>query len=474
MTGTFGGLNTARTALWANQRGMDVTGQNLANMNTVGYSRQRAELQSLGGTAVPAVHAVSSNVGEGVNAEKIARIRDVFLESRGQLEHATTATLTVADDTLAEIEDAFREPGAHGVQSQLADMWSAWGDVHSNSTEPGARTQVLQRTETLVSGMRTTRAALDQQWAGNYASLGTLVDDVNATAASIADLNAQIRRSTQAGLASNELADKRDMLIMELADKVGATSSPAGDGSLTVSVGGVTLVNGDKTITLALQGADDPDLLGSDPPRIVTSPAGVVVRAGGTAEGQLTALTSTIPKYREAIDDLARQLATDLNAAHTAGYDLAGAAGEPLLDDGTGTLPVDPATITAANLRLRISDPAKLAAASLSPTAVGGTPSADNANADKIYELSLKTGGVDANYRQMIVGLGVDAQTASNRLTTQSVISTQVDASREAVAGVNLDEEVTNMLQYQHGYAAAGQLVSAINSMLDTLINMVR
>ncbi|MGY1601098.1 flagellar hook-associated protein FlgK [Geodermatophilus sp. SYSU D00815] len=474
MTGTFGGLNTARTALWANQRGMDVTGQNLANMNTVGYSRQRAELQSLGGTAVPAVHAVNNNVGEGVSAEKVARIRDSFLESRAQLEHASAASLTVAEDTLAQIEDAFREPGTTGIQAQLADMWSAWGDVHSNSTEPGARTQVLQRTETLVSGMRTTRAALDQQWAGTHAGLSTLVDDVNATARSIADLNAQIRRSTQVGLPSNELADKRDVLVMELADKVGATSSAAADGTLTVSVGGVTLVSGDKTISLAMRGSNDPDLVGSDPPRIVTSPAGVLVRPGGTAEGQLTALTATIPSYRAAIDGIARTLATDLNAAHMAGYDQNGDPGAELLGNAAPPAAVDYSQITAANLTLRISDPKELAAAELSPTAAGGSPSADNTNADRIYQVGLKTGGADDGYRQMIVGLGVEAQTATNRLTTQTVIGAQVDASRESVSGVNLDEEVTNLLQFQHGYAAAGQLVSAINSMLDTLINMVR
>jgi flagellar hook-associated protein 1 len=91
-----------------------------------------------------------------------------------------------------------------------------------------------------------------------------------------------------------------------------------------------------------------------------------------------------------------------------------------------------------------------------------------------MYQLSLKNDGTDANYRKLIVALGVQASTASDRLASQSVISTQVDASRKAVSGVNLDEELTNMLQYQHAYAAAGKLVTVINDTLDTLINMVR
>src|SRR4051794_503940 len=449
---------------------MDVTGQNIANMNTVGYSRQRAELQSLGGNSVPATYAVSNNVGEGVSADKVARIRDAFLEARGQLEHAATASMTVAADTYAQIEDAFREPGDTGIQAQLADMWTAWGDVHNNSTDPGARSEVLQRTQTLVAGIRTTRATLDDQWDGNFDSLKTLVQDVNATASSIADLNESIRRATQAGLPTNELADKRDVLVLKLSEQVGATSSPAEDGSISVSVGGTTLVSGGSALKLAVLGSSNPDDVATNPPRIVTDPVGTLVRAGGTAEGQVTAMTVTIAKYRSAIDTMAKNLASELNTVHQAGYDQDGVQGVALLDDGAG----DPTKITAKNLTLAITDGRKLAAAALSPAAAGGSASGDNANADAIYQLNLATAGTDASYRKMIVSLGVEASTATSRATTQSVIGPQVDASRESVAGVNIDEEMSNLLQYQHAYAAAGKLVSTINDMLDTLMNMVR
>jgi flagellar hook-associated protein 1 FlgK len=474
VSGTFSGLNTATTALWAQQRALDVTGQNIANVNTDGYSRQRAELQSLGGTAVPAIYATSNSVGEGVSADKISRIRDAFLESRAQTEHATAASMTVADATYDQVQQAFREPGDTGIQSQLSDMWTAWGDVHNNSTDPGARTEVLQRTQTLVAGLHQTRETLDAQWSQNHDTLSTLVKDVNSTASSIADLNTAIKRATQAGLPTNDLADKRDTLVLKLSDQIGATSSPADDGAITVAIGGVTLVSGGSTLGLKLVGSSDPDDVATDPPKVVTSPGGTAVSVGGTAQGQIVAMTDTIPAYRNGLDAIAQQLATDLNAAHSAGYDQNGAQGEPLFDDGSGTLPVDPTTITAANLTLRITDPKKLAAASLSPTAAGGVTSGDNTNADAIYQLSLDATGADSNYRKMIVSLGVDAASATSRLTTQSVISTQVDASRESVSGVSLDEEMTNMLQYQHAYAAAGKLVSTINDMLDTLINMVR
>jgi flagellar hook-associated protein 1 FlgK len=97
--------------------------------------------------------------------------------------------------------------------------------------------------------------------------------------------------------------------------------------------------------------------------------------------------------------------------------------------------------------------------------------SGDNQMADAIHQLRLSSTGADASYRKMIVGLGVDASSATSRLTAQSVISDQVDSSRESVSGVSIDEEMTNMLAFQHGYQAAGRLVTAIDEMLDQLIN---
>jgi flagellar hook-associated protein FlgK len=125
--------------------------------------------------------------------------------------------------------------------------------------------------------------------------------------------------------------------------------------------------------------------------------------------------------------------------------------------------------ITAASIKVMISDPALIAASSVGPTA--GVPALDNRNADKIAQLRQDVTGTDAGYRTMIVKLGVQAAVAIRNQDIQAVISTQVDAARESVAGVNIDEEMTNMLTFQHAYAAAGRMVTAIDETLDVLIN---
>ncbi|SFL23311.1 flagellar hook-associated protein FlgK [Geodermatophilus ruber] len=456
---TFSGLNTVTTALWAQRRGLDVTGQNIANVNTDGYSRQRVDLQSMGGTAVPAFFSTSRATAGGVSADDVIRIRDTFLESRAHTEYAKTARLTIESKAYEMVEQALREPGDTGIQSQLSDMWAAWGDVANHPTDPAARSQLLQRTETLVSGFQAARSSLDAQWTQAQENLVALVDEVNAVAGDIAKLNEAIRRATQDGKSANELADKRDVLVLKLADQVGATVRPAEDGVLNVLVGGVTLVTGAAATKLAVQGAVQPDDALTDMPRIVTVPGGTNVTPGGTAQGQITVLTDIVPTSRAALDEVAQKLVAQVNAVHKTGVDLAGALGLDLL----GPLPAG--TVTAATIRLNPAiGPEQIAASSL-------PNSTDAEIADRIANLGTLPGSPDSVYRDFIVALGVEAAVSFRNLGIQSEITTNVDAARESVAGVNLDEEMSNMLQFQHAYSAAARMVTAIDETLDVLIN---
>ncbi len=458
---TFSGLNTATTALWAQRRGLDVTGQNIANVNTEGYSRQRVDLQAIGGSVVPAFYSTSPGIGAGVSADDVQRIRDAFLEGRGHTEHAAGARLLVEAETLEQVESAFREPGNNGIQRLLTEMWDGWEDVAIDTKTDAARAQVLERMETLVGGIQFSNASLEAQWTQTRENLAVLVKDANEAAATIAELNRAIRGATQAGLPANDLADKRDVLVMQLADQVGATVRRGQDGSLDVAVGGMSLVSGSTASQLTVRGATDPDLVATDMPRIVTAAGNHPVAVDGTAGGQLRALTTIIPGYRKQLDDVAAGLVTSVNAQHQLGFDRNGAPGGPVL---SGT--------SASSIALAITDPKKIAASAVAPSpGPPPVPALDNGNADTIAQLRSAAGGTDAGYRKMIVELGVQAAVAIRNQDIQAVISTQVDAARESVAGVNLDEEMTHMLSFQHAYSAASRMVTAIDQALDTLIN---
>jgi flagellar hook-associated protein 1 FlgK len=460
---TFSGLNAASTALWAHRRALDVAGQNVSNANTDGYSRQRVDLQAMGGSVVPAFYSVSTGIGSGVTVDDVTRIRDIFLEGRAHLEHSRSAELAAETEALGFIEKAFREPGDTGVQSLLGEMWAGWDDVTNAPGDLPARSQLLQRMGMLVDGIHFTQSTLDAEWNANRGDLEVLVDEVNTATALLADLNIAIRNAVNSNLPANELADRRDVLAMELADKIGATVRHGDAGTVTVSVNGINIVAGGRATELAVAGTTDVNAVAGDPPRIVTANTGFSVRPGGRASGVVNALTTIIPGNRSALDAVAQQLATDLNAAHTTGaWDLDGNAGQPLLGSSSGP-------ITANTLVLLVTNPREVAASGVAPGPLG--PSLDASKSDAIAQLRLSTTGADARYRQLIVDLGVQAAVTSRNLGIQEVIATQVDAARESVSGVNIDEEMTNMLASQHAYAAAGRLVTAIDETLDLLIN---
>ena len=475
MSSTFGALNTAASGLYAAQRGIDVTGQNVSNVNTTGYSRQRVDLQSVGASTVPALWSTSSGVGGGVNSDSVTRIRDSFLEGRAQTEHGNSAQLTAEDAAYTQVQQAFGEPGTTGISAQLTDTWSAWGDVHSSpgsATDTAARSALLTTTQTLVDGLHTASAALSSQWDQARTNASALVDDVNSAVGTIADLNQAIVRGTQSGTPVNELSDKRDALVMQLAEQIGATSSPGEAGAVSVSVGGLTLVSGSTTTKIALAGPTSMSGLSSTSTspttgtaRIVSAVTSATVSVGGTAAGDLTAMNTIIPGYRSQLDGVAQSIATQVNAQQAEGYDVAGAAGTDMFTSATGT-------ITAASITLAFTDPGKVAASSVGLDSAG-KPQVNGGNADAMAQLGTATTSPDSTYRAMITQLGVQAASVSRSLDIQTTVTSQVDDDRESVSGVDIDEEMTNMLSYQHAYAAAGKLISAINDDLDVLMNMV-
>jgi flagellar hook-associated protein FlgK len=457
---TFSGLNAATTALWANRRGLDVTGQNIANVNTEGYSRQRVDLAAIGGSSVPAFFSTSSGIGQGVNADDVMRIRDAFLEGRGHTEHSNLGQLVTETDAFELVEKAVREPSDTGMQKMLTEMWNGWQDVANTPSDPAARGQVLKRLETLVGGMRFAQEQLTGQWGQTRDNLSVLMNDVNAAAENIAQLNIAIQRATQSGLPANDLSDQRDVLVMKLADQIGATVRQGTDGVLDVAVGGMSLVSGGTATKFALVGTDDPDATGDDPLRIATAIGNFSVRVGGTAAGQVNTLNTILPGYRGQLDEMAFNLSETLNAAHGEGYDLTGAKGGSLLGSPDGS------KVTATNIKVMITDTDRLAA-----SGVPGAANLDRGNADRIAQLAQAPNGIDSGYRKMIVELGVQSAVSQRNLDIQTSITTTIDAARESVAGVNLDEELTNMLSYQQAYAAAGRMVTALDEALDVLIN---
>ena len=447
--GAFDGISVALSGLHAQRRAMDTAAQNVANANTVGYTRQRVSLTAVGASTVPAVWSTPSSAAGGVAVSGVLRVQDSILTTASREAHALESNLSASADALGSIESLFAEPSDNGLATQLSALWSSFHDVANQPSDPAVRSQVLQRATVVTDWLNQASSQLTSQASATTATVGTMLTQVNTTAHQLADLNVAILRAGQSAESTNELADQRDQLALKLSEMVGGTSTTDASGNINVRIGGSELVAGSTVRELSLVSSGGLALVKwSQDGSPATIPSGQI---GGLVD----AVNTTIPAWSAKLDSLAANLAGQVNALHQSGYDLNGG---PLF---TGT--------TAATRKVAISDPRAIAASGVAPTA--GVPSLDVKVADALGNLGGSVTSPDSVYRQIVSDLGIAAQSATTRVGTQSGIAANIDNSAAAVSGVSIDEEMTNIITFQRAYEAAGRVLTAVDATLDTLIN---
>jgi flagellar hook-associated protein 1 FlgK len=490
MGSTFGGLNTALTSLYAQRRGLDVTGQNIANASTEGYTRQRVVMQSQNANLVAGVYATSNGVGDGVTVSSVERLRNTALDQRSFTEHANSAFHNERAGAYNLIEDAFGEPSDTALQARLQDMWDGWNVVSANPTQQAPKSALLEQATTVAASLNDASAALDRQFKSTRAGLDTHAGEVNVAAAAIAKLNKEIVLATQSGLQANELQDQRGQHILKLAEMVGATATDLPNGATSVYIGGAQLVSEFNVREIEVKTGSAANLAtlkdvdGNGDPRhpveLQWKDTTGAVAAGGAMGAQMEALgaTGTLAGLEKRLDTVATKLAGDINAVHRNAYatDPDGTTGLDFFESRNSS-PLSASNITVNTVLLQ--DANKLAVSSGDPTGkpfdVNGDPTnpkvLDGTMADRLADLADSRSGADSEYQALIGDLGVAAQSSIRRRDIQNAVTDQVDAARDSESGVNLDEEMTNLLTYQRGYEAASRVLTTIDSMLDQLIN---
>jgi flagellar hook-associated protein 1 len=454
VSGTFSSLSTALSALRYNRVVMDVAGGNVANAGTEGYARRQVIGQATGAPAVPAMWSRWDMAGgDGVQAGGISRMVDPLLDSRARTEHASLSYQQTRTSSLVRFETTLAEPGDNGVSAALSAFRAGWHDVANNPADLAARSQLLARAESLAGAIRTQDRSVATEWSDQRSRLGVLGNEVNQVAGQLAELNVGLRNAFVAGTDAGVLLDQRDQLALRLAELTGSTTAVQEDSTVEVKIGGQTLVSGSVARTVTVSGSSTMDGAGTDPVTISIDgpPTTTVVPPAGEMRGAFTVLTTDLPDYRARLDAFAAELADAVNGAHgPTSQDLDGVQGQPFFSGAT-----------ARDLAVAITDPAKVAAATW------GAGELDNSNATRIAALDLGAG----SYRELITSFGVTVSTARQSVANQSVLAAQVDASREALSGISVDEEMVNLLAAQRGYEGAARVLTAIDSMLDTLIN---
>lgn len=435
MYSTFVGLETARRALYAQRAAIDITGHNISNVNTPGYRRQRPVIEA----TPPAPGALQP--GTGVKVAGIERMRDQFVDTQIRHTLASLGRWEARQEILEEIQEVFKEPSDIGISAMMDRFWISWQELSGNATDPGRRTSVQQEAISLASAFNLAAAQLNETKADIDQNIKLLVHRVNTTASSIAELNREIVRGNVVGENVADLLDRRDYLVQQLASDVDVAVVEDNSGLVHVTVGGRILVAG----TDARELAED---------ALIT---------GGRIKGLNEAANMIIPGYLKELDDLANALIEKINEQHMAGYDLFGNSGGVFFE-GEG----------AAGIRLSEEiegNPGLIAAADQTDSPGNGR----NALAMAQLKDGLTMVGGTATFRDfygsILTGLGLETQESMRSREVYEGVLEQQKARQESVSGVSLDEEMIMLIKYSSAFDAAARLVTAVDEMLDRLIN---
>ena len=443
------GLYTALSGMNAHKRILDVTAHNVANVNTPGYHRQRVTLEPAGVTTGAAIFAGRSQGTSGVNVVSVDRVLDDLAERRLLRETAMQAHTSLTSTTLDRIEQAFPEPSDIGIAAQLDDFWAGWSDLSTRPDDLASRTQLLERSQTVIDALNRASVDLNALRDSSRESVVRLAIDINDIAGRIAELNRTVVGATGA----NDLLDQRDLLVTKLAELSGAVSRPAGSGQIDVYIGGRIIVSGG--ITQSVHGTGGV-LQWSVDNSLVTAPPS---KAAALAE----AINVTVPGYLLALNGVAQSLVTSVNTLHFGGYDLNGVTNRNFFD---------PTMLEAGTIRLSADVaglPDQIAAGEPDPGPVA-PGRFDGERARAMAALAGAVNGPNDLYRSMVSTLGVEVRTAARRDEIQGQLVQAAANRADSVGGVSIDEEMANMMAAQRGFEAAARVLTAIDEMMGVLI----
>lgn len=560
MASIFSTFNTAKSGLTVHQSGINVTSHNIANSSTVGYSRQRAKIQ----TSRPiTLGAEAGQVGTGAQISAIERVRDSFLDYQVRVETAELGKYSTKLDYLSQVEGIFNEPSDTGISTALSDFFDAFQELSKQSTSSSTRVVVTQKTKTLCDLLNNTYSKLEKLQENSVESLKNSVKEVNSILEQLTTVNNQIRIASITGDNPNDLMDSRDNLLDELSSKFGidvdktqfngnditatgiganlnplVNSEPNGevtrlsfiseikannDGTHTISY----FVNGDtekpKTITVSGLAATEVDtlkktrILLTDGNGEMLDGQGNIVKDGGTIanaiekfipkSGEIAGaieVQDSIGSYMNQLDKMAKGLALSVNAIHSGDMTSNEKDTNKILDffvasDGSGETNISAKNISINALILenpslintkenadagegdgsRALAIAQLQSTLISISKIDSTTTraqlckfTNGSTMSLVNDVASGT-KVESYFQDVVDKLGVEAQHAKRVVSNEEDLLNSLDISRLSVSGVSLDEEMTNLIQYQKAYSANAKTITTVSDMLDIILGLI-
>ncbi len=456
--GTLTGLfNATRQALLADQAAINTTATNIGNQNTDGYTR-RTVTWTEGDTVQ--ISGLTADSGPTVTvASQRDRVLDRSLQQATDVASASSTRLAALNKLQSLFALTASGTDSSGIQAAISSVFSGISAIAADPTGAAARQTTLSAAQSLATSLNRAAAQVSAQTGALNTQVSDGVDQVNRLLASIAADNGNIATSGSSASTSS-LEDDRTTLITQLSGLLGLQQTTTEGGGISLSTtGGVLLVDG--TNSFALHTAN---IAGTT--RVLTGSNADITAAvqGGSIGGSIQARDVDVPAASTQLDTLAYSFATTINTQNSAGLTAAGTPGGPVFTVGTAVAGA------AASIAVTLSDPAGIAAASTAEGAGGSS----NANAMLALQTSATVGTqtFGAAFGGLLSGIGTTVASATTDSTADAAIQSQLSTQRDSISGVSLDEEASNLTQYQRSYQAAAKVLSILDQILAAAINL--
>jgi len=455
-------MDMARQALMADQAALNVTANNVANQNTLGYTRQVVNWQPVDAVTING----STNVTGGNTGSAAVSQRDRVLEQRVQQQTQVQAQSSALESALQQVQSIFglsstaASASATTLGSAMNSFFSSLSKLGSNPSDTATRQNVLAAANALTAAFNSSANQLAQVSSSLDEQVGTIAGQVNALTATISSLNQQIA-SISPNQDAGALEDQRQLAITQLSQYVGLNQMSTENNGITLTTSnGALLVSGNQSYAMSTASV-------SGTTHIFAGTGGQDVTqdlTGGELGGVLEARDQMVPTFASALDNLAYAIGTQMNAQNVQGIDGNGNPGQALL-----VLPPS-ANGAAASIQVTTTDPQAIAAAAT------GEGSAGNGNALLMAGLETANivGGQTASgfFAALLGQIGTATAGATTDNKAQQATLTQLTTQRNSLSGVSLDEEAANLTQYQRSYQAAAKVLSVVNSIMAGAINL--
>jgi len=463
MTSLLNALNAGKTSLLTNQKSIEIVGNNIANVNTEGYSRQRAELMQ-----IPAINFGDFFIGQGVTVSDVSRDYSVFINRQLQDKSIEYGEETGKSGSLTELERIFNV-SEDNLASQINDFFDAWQELTANPSGQVERDMVMQRGQLLGDAFKGITDDLDTVVTNMNTEITGEVSSLNEKITQIAKLNDRINLVEISGQTANSARDQRDLIVKDLSETLGVQTYTDNRGMLCMQLpGGLPLVQGNmaSTIKAVTVGTDVSLQLESSGVAMNIS----LDNLGGKMKGMFEMRDVFIAGMRDDLNTLATDLTTAVNTEHRAGYGSDGVNNRNFfLDMATLT----PGEIPSRHVTVTLTDASQVAAAG-KPAAAAG----DNENALRIAQLEVTHKVATTNdtfdnfFSQMVATVGIEASRNDLALSGAKDAAVQLQNLRDGYSGVSLEEEMIDLIQYQRGFESSAKFLSTVDEMLNALIQL--